>query len=115
MRWTSIDHDGHDLPVRQGGPDIAYEHYSKKHQLFSDKPIRAAVDGQHPVWFDGPRREYESVLTDSWGTVYARIRVINWDSPVTLDGVYVTPDGRPIGTITAWCRGVTICPSEVNG
>jgi hypothetical protein len=29
------------------------------------------------------------------------------------DGVH-TPDGRPIGTVTAFCRGQTVCPDWVN-
>ncbi len=25
-----------------------------------------------------------------------------------------TPDGRPIGTITSYCKGQTVCPDWVN-
>lgn len=27
---------------------------------------------------------------------------------------FPTPDGRPIGTITAYCRGQTLCPDWIN-
>lgn len=117
VRWTFIDRDGFDAPVREGNAELGYVHYSGRHNLFSDRPIAAAVQDQLPVQPpEGARREYQSILTDQFGTQYARIRVINWDNFVTNDGRYVANDGRPIGTISAFCENVpnNRCPDEVN-
>lgn len=120
--WYSIsfadnDNAGRDLPTRHGNNDLGYVHYSGPHNLIAIGPVRAAYRNN---WPDsgasyGSHFEYQSYLTDSWGNIYVRIRVVNEQNSVSGDGRYHTPDGRPLGTITAYCEGVNRCPDEVNG
>lgn len=117
IRWTFIDREGTDGVTREGNSEIGYAHYAARHNLFSDRPIAAAIQDTVPVQPpEGFRREYQSVLTNQIGTRIAVIRVIHWDNFVTNDGRYVAADGRPIGTISAFCENVpqNRCPNEVN-
>jgi hypothetical protein len=120
IRFAGTDDDGFYLPTRNGisydeqGDEWGYLHYAGPHNLTSQTPVLAAYNDNLPDAVSGDRREYTAYLTDSSGDLYATILAINWQGTSTQDGKFTTPDGRPIGTITAYCQGVTLCPAAVN-
>ncbi len=118
--FAGVDDDGVYLPTRNGigydeqGDEWGYDHYAGPHNLTSFRPVLAAYNNNLPDSTSGDRREYTAYLTDSSGKLYATIIAINWQGTSTQDDKFTTPDGRPIGTITAYCKNVNVCPNAVN-
>ncbi|MGW0660951.1 hypothetical protein [Streptodolium elevatio] len=114
IAWVASDADARDLPTRRGNSELGYLHYSERHNVRYSKPILIAYTDTKPAVIKGTHLEYVAILTDRLGIIYAKLRVVNEQSPVTEDKRYKTPDGRPIGTITAFCEGVNKCPDQIN-
>ncbi|MFF0065684.1 hypothetical protein ACFYRC_29860 [Streptomyces sp. NPDC005279] len=77
--------------------------------------ITAAYNGNADRHPRPTRYEYDAVVATSQGGI--RLTVTS----VAEQGTYGpgptgphTPDGRPIGTVTVFCRGQTVCPDWVN-
>jgi hypothetical protein len=115
VMFTGIDNSGRDLPTRTGTIDFGYVHYSDYHNLYSARAVAAAYNNNDPFYVTGYHLEYKSYLVDSSGNVIVQIHAISQGSEMTGDQKYKTPDGRPIGTITAYCEGYNPrCPDIVN-
>jgi hypothetical protein len=117
--FSSQDWQGRDIPTRHGKSDaqnagssgFGYTHACTDHDLCSFD----IIDGTYqevPESHSGTRYQYGGVLTDSNGNVKMRFVSSQDQSETTAWGN--TPDGRPMGTITAYCKGYTLCPSWVN-
>jgi len=121
-QWWIIEYDFHDLagrnlPVRFGNGALGYLHYASAHNLFSFEPIHASLQTHVPDKQSGAHLEYLALLTEvPSGAIYARIRNVTQNSTVSSDNVFVTPDGKPIGTITAYCENTAnnACPNSVD-
>lgn len=77
----------------------------------SKKAINAPYDGKVDR-IKGSRAEYDGVVT-SGGSVRMTVTSVAERGTVGPGGLH-TPDGRPIGTVTAFCRGQTLCPDWIN-
>ncbi|WP_409181749.1 hypothetical protein F9C11_35565 [Amycolatopsis sp. VS8301801F10] len=114
--WAHRDLSGRDLPTRHGNTAFGYVHYAVSHNIRTERAIKAAYENNFPDpdKSNGTHLEYLAFLVDAQGDIFVIVRVINEQAPRTSDGQYTTPDGRPIGTITAFCEGVNVCPDVVN-
>lgn len=117
--WWHYDLNGRYLPTREGadGPrGFGYRHYAAAHNITTERAIKTAYEHNYPA--EGPSHgnhlEYLAFITDTQGDIELTVRVINEQGASTSDGVYTTPNGEPIGTITAFCEGVNVCPNYVN-
>lgn len=118
LMFQHRDLNGRDLITRQGintTTGFGYEHYAFEHNLTTERPIKTAYENNYPDVEDGTRLEYTAHLFDSaTGEIFATVRVVNVQSATSRDSVYSTPDGRSLGTITAYCDRLDVCPNEVN-
>jgi hypothetical protein len=120
--WWVIEYDFHDLagrnlPVRLGNGSLGYVHYAHAHNLYSFEPIHASLQTHTPDKHSGAHLEYLALLTQlPSGAIYARVRNVAQNSTLTADRAYQTPDGKPVGTITAYCDGTAnnACPNAVD-
>lgn len=107
VNWSALDWDGYDIPTRQGNNDFGAHHAATKHNMRSKKAINAPYNGKADR-VRGTRAEYDGVVT-SGGSVKMTITSIAERGEKGPGGV-TTPDGRPIGTVTGFCRGQTLWP-----
>lgn len=120
--WYDIELDASDLagrhvPTRLGDGNLGFLHYASAHELYALEPLYAALQTHTPDVVNGNHLEYVAYLTDpSTARVYATVRLVAQYATTTADGVYTTPDGAPIGTITAYCDGTpgNVCPRSVD-
>jgi hypothetical protein len=77
----------------------------------SKKFINAPYNGEADR-VRGSRAEYDGVIA-SGSRVRMKITSVAERGKRGPEGVR-TPDGRPIGTITSFCRGQTLCLDWVN-
>lgn len=111
--WTSIDWEGRDIPTRQGTENFGLLHAYTKNNMWGKHVIAAAYDGLPDKWTSKTRAEYYAVVATSDGSVHLRTTSIAEFGTTGPEGD-VTPDGRPIGTVTAYCNGQTYCPDWIN-
>ncbi|MEV7617562.1 hypothetical protein [Streptomyces sp. NPDC089799] len=112
VNWSVRDWDGNDIPTRHGTDDFGWLHASSKHNMYSAKAINAPYDGTADK-VTGTRVEYWGVVATNQGQV--RMRTVSVAERGTRGPAgKPTPDGRPIGTMTAYCLGQTVCPDWVN-
>ncbi|MFJ9703391.1 hypothetical protein [Streptomyces fradiae] len=111
VNYSSLDWDYNDIPTRNGTNDFGARHAANKHNMRSKKAVTAPYNGRADRG-SGNRWEYDGVIT-SGGSVRMTITSVAERGERGPGGVR-TPDGRPIGTITAFCRGQTVCPDWVN-
>ncbi|WP_432120732.1 hypothetical protein [Streptomyces sp. S1] len=109
--WSALDWDHYDIPTRRGTDDFGLKHTCSKHNMCTQKAITAPYNGKADR-VRGSRAEYDGVIT-SGGTVRMTITSVAERGERGPNGQN-TPDGRPIGTVTAFCRGQTLCPDWVN-
>ncbi|MGC4744668.1 hypothetical protein ACLQ28_03230 [Micromonospora sp. DT201] len=113
--WADTDKRGTYVPTRFGDANIGYSHYASRHNLITSAPFRVIRNTSKPIVDQGAHIEYQALLTDlSNGSIKIKVRMVTQAANRTDDGRYVSPDGRNIGTITAYCEGVTKCPAWVN-
>ncbi|WP_138965393.1 hypothetical protein [Streptomyces sp. YIM 121038] len=111
VNWSTLDWDHNDIPTRQGTNDFGAHHIAKKHNVTSKKFINAPYNGNADR-VHGTRAEYDGVITHG-SQVRMNILGSAERGEKGPNGVH-TPDGRPIGTITSYCKGQTVCPDWVN-
>ncbi|MFD4828998.1 hypothetical protein ACFWPV_03930 [Streptomyces uncialis] len=111
INYSSLDWDYNDIPTRNGTNDFGARHAANKHNMRSKKAVTAPYAGRADRG-SGNRWEYWGVIT-SGSAVRMDITSVAERGERGPGGVR-TPDGRPIGTITAYCRGQTLCPDWVN-
>lgn len=109
--WTSLDWEHRDIPTRHGNNDFGLHHACTKHNMCGKQAITAPYNGE-PDREHGTRLEYDGVVTDG-SSVRMTTTSVAEEGEKGPGGVH-TPDGRPIGTVTAFCRGQTVCPDWVN-
>ncbi|MEU4065901.1 hypothetical protein AB0F25_26370 [Streptomyces wedmorensis] len=109
--WSILDWDHNDIPTRRGTDDFGFKHTCSKHNMCTQKAINAPYNGREDR-VNGSRAEYDGVIT-SGGSVRMTITSVAERGERGPNGQN-TPDGRPIGTVTAFCRGQTLCPDWVN-
>jgi hypothetical protein len=105
------------LPTRHGvdGPNgLGFLHYGFQHNITSERAIKTAYENNYPAVENGTHLEYLAFLVDSTGGIDVTVRVVDEQSSRSSDGAYTVPDGTPIGTITAFCEGLNVCPNSVN-
>lgn len=102
--------EGKDAPTRRGGSKVAWAKACGKHNVCNFRIFNTAYEGycKEP---SGSRCVYISLVLYN-GKIVATVRVIHDSGFSTVYGG--TPDGRNVGTITAYCSGVERCPSIVN-
>jgi hypothetical protein len=112
--YTSIDWEGQDIPTRRGNGSFGQSHACEDHNMCSKKAITAPYNGLPDRQnSSGNRGEYDGVVTTNSGQVRLTITsVAEWTEGTVYWGR--TPDGRPVGTITSFCRGQTYCPDWIN-
>jgi hypothetical protein len=113
--WSDTDRKGRTIPTRQGDSSIGYNHYVIPHNLYTSAPFRVIRNTRNAYIEQGAHLEYRALLTNlSNGSVVITVRMVAQAATRTDDGRYVSLDGKYMGTITAYCEGVTLCPSWVN-
>lgn len=113
--WADTDKRGTYVPTRFGNSDLGYSHYSVRHNLRTSSPFRVIRNTSKPIVDQGAHLEYQALLTNmSNGSIKIKIRIVVQAANRTDNGKWRTPDGKNIGTITAYCEGVTKCPDWVN-
>ncbi|WP_157440209.1 hypothetical protein [Actinokineospora inagensis] len=117
QHWYDIDQidtdsRGIQIPTRHGTTDWGYEHYATPHNLYSFRALTAAYRSR-PAVDQGAHAEYNGYLVSGTVTI-AQIHTVAQLAYSTDNGSHVTFDGRYIGTITAYCVGVSRCPDAVN-
>ncbi|MFD5416922.1 hypothetical protein ACFWJT_02630 [Streptomyces sp. NPDC127069] len=101
VNWSVRDRDGHDIPTRHGTSAFTWQHASAGHNMRSEKAI------------DAPYHEYWGVIATNSGQV--RMNTVSVaERGDRGPGGERTPDGRPLGTVTAYCLGQTVCPDWVD-
>ncbi|WP_215541625.1 hypothetical protein [Amycolatopsis sp. CA-230715] len=125
-RWvvekTAIDVDGEDVPVRVGqniAPTFGMLHASGKHKVTSSTVVATTIEqGEKEVRGpDNPNYVLNIYNTqDPDETLDFVVGSLTIDN-IGLPGIPVehSPDGRPVGVLTAFCRGMDECPQWVNG
>jgi hypothetical protein len=99
------DRGGRIVPLRLGNGLLGYDHYAVKHNLRSFAPLEAAFKTSKPDKINGNRVEYIAYVVNTGnGAIHKVVRVITQNASHTADWAYVTPDGKPVGVITAYCQ-----------
>jgi hypothetical protein len=111
--WTHRDLAGRTLPTRHGDNNLGYLHYSQPHNVITERPTRTAYQDNSPNVILGTHLEYLASVTNG-ASIQITFRAVQEQSNMTSDRVYRTPDGTPIGTITAYCDGMQRCPDFIN-
>lgn len=117
IEWSDTDRRGTYVPTRFGNNSLGYLHYSgpAQHNLITQAPFRVIRNTTNPIVSQGAHLEYQALLTNlSNGSIQLKVRIVVQAASRTDDGQWITPDGRNIGTITAYCEGYNQCPSWVN-
>ncbi|MGQ5640925.1 MULTISPECIES: hypothetical protein, partial [unclassified Streptomyces] len=109
--WSTLDWEHRDIPTRHGNNDFGQHHSCTKHNMCGKHAINAPYNGK-PDGINGTRLEYIGVVTD--GESVRMVTTSSAEEGEKGPGGVHTPDGRPIGTVTAFCRGQTVCPDWVN-
>ncbi|MFF4542480.1 hypothetical protein [Streptomyces aureus] len=115
VRFVAHDAEGRYIPTRQGNRELGWAHFSGRHNIHSEKVIKAAVNEHPESGSNRHRKVYGAVLFDRLGIILARVEVIaqyHWE---TADHRWklADPDDK-IGVITAYCKGVNKCPDALN-
>ncbi len=114
--WTPMaiatDEFGHRVPIRLGSKDLGFTKACDKHNLCNLKYIQATIatpgNGSDE---GGGRFKYRAYLVG--GNVGVVELVVIGDQNLRTQ-VGMSPDGLPVGVITANCTGRARCPDEVN-
>ena len=78
-------------------------------------PLEAAFKTTKPDKINGNRIEYIAYVVNTGnGAIHKIVRVITQNARHSSDYAYETPDGKPVGVITAYCQGENKCPDWVN-
>ncbi|MEU2251261.1 hypothetical protein [Streptomyces sp. NPDC019224] len=109
--WSALDWKHNDIPTRRGNDDFGFKHACSKHNVCTKTVINTPYDGKADRG-KGNRVECDAVIT-SGASVRMTTTSIAERGERGPNGQN-TPDGRPIGTVTAFCRGQTMCPDWVN-
>ncbi|MBG0850436.1 hypothetical protein I2W78_00810 [Streptomyces spinoverrucosus] len=123
---TPKDREGLPWPVRDGirgegtnfKKGFGYLKYSEKHNFRSVSIIQVAIergDKIPPGNFGGPTFSGFVVGYSRSGQYVNENTVIGTNAqPFSHSLQQNSPDGLPVGVITAWCKGKTLCPSAMN-
>jgi hypothetical protein len=118
IMWTDKDLSNRKVPTRLGNGDFGYNHYVRPHNLYTAKPFRAIGAAHRGVVEQGAHVEYQAIVTQYQPPrpprATMKIRIVTQLATRTDDRRYTSPDGKYIGTITAYCEGVNRCPDWVN-
>jgi hypothetical protein len=113
--WSDTDKSGVYVPTRLGDSRLGYNHYAVRHNLSTQVPFRVIRNTTRAAIDQGAHKEYKAlVLKPGTLKVKMTIRIVVQAASRTDDGKYRTPDGKNIGTITAYCEGRTKCPAWIN-
>lgn len=114
--WTPMavatDEFGHQVPVRLGSKDLGFTKACDVHNICSLKYIQSTITAPGNGSNEGGGRfKYRAYLVGGNVGVVELI-VIGDQNRRTRAGE--SPDGLPVGVITAYCAGMFRCPDEVN-
>jgi hypothetical protein len=117
------DERGRDVPVRQGYSDaeaegvdagaFGYNHTCWDHNMCNFVVFDKAITQETGTSVGNNKYQYEVYLVDNNLDIDADVLIVATQSRTDYEGE-ITPDGRPIGVITAYCQGYTTCPEFVN-
>ena len=117
------DRSNRDIPVRQGYSDLeahgvdagafGFNHACFDHNLCNYVVFQKGFTQESGTSVGSNRYQYELYLVDSNLNIDVDILLVQTQNRTDYEGE-TTPDGRPIGLITGYCRGYTNCPEAVN-
>ncbi|KWW97886.1 hypothetical protein TH66_21005 [Carbonactinospora thermoautotrophica] len=110
IRHATRDWNNRDIPTRQGNSNFGYQKTCGKHNMCSPRAIEAPYHG-YPDETQGTRNVYYGYVLVN-GRPRIKLKSVADTSQRTALGN--TPDGRPVGTLTAYCMGMERCPDWVN-
>ena len=115
VMWSDTDKKGVYVPTRFGDSKLGYSHYASRHNLTTSAPFRVIRNTTRAAVDQGAHKEYKAVVTQR-GNLRIKMTIIMVVQAAsrTDDGKYRTPDGKNVGTITAYCKDRAKCPSWVN-
>ena len=106
-----VDEEGVVVPVRNGDATLGFAKACTKHNLCSLRVIIAAIEGRGDKEILGAfRARYTAHIVGEGTDITVRVLVHTGRDTARGD----TPDGRPVGVITAYCDGMERCPDVVN-
>lgn len=114
--WTVLtsthDEQGHLVPTRNGDSTIGFTKMVELHNLTDLTTVNDVISGAGDIIGEaGTRYTYQAwVIGDDHPDT--AVRVVGDQSHTTAKGT--TPDGDPVGSITGYCVGYTLCPNYVN-
>ena len=112
---STSDAGGRYVPTRCGDSTIAWKKACQTHNFCSLSLINKVIAGTGDlIDIASTRYTYQGHILGTVNGVYLDItlKVVTDRSTTTAKGK--TPDGKVVGTITAYCVGVTVCPAVVN-
>jgi hypothetical protein len=113
--WQQTDKKGRTIPTRYGNSALGFSHYADNHNLYSSAPFKVISHTTNPYKISGAHIEYQALAVQTGNaSIKMKIRIVAQAATSTDDRRWKTSDGKYIGTITAYCEGVTKCPAWVN-
>lgn len=111
IQFATRDWDDRDIPTRWGGyTKFGFSKIESVHNISNPKAIEAGYHG-YPDIRRGVRNIYYAyLLVDG----FPRLKIVSAADDTVESDYGDTPDGRPVGTITAYCEGYDQCPDAVN-
>ncbi|EFG03850.1 Hypothetical protein SCLAV_p0359 (plasmid) [Streptomyces clavuligerus] len=109
---SATDPDGRSIPTRMGNGELAWNHFTGKHNVkkcdLVNIPLSGTVDS-----VDGHNIQYWGWATNR---AYGRAKIVvkARHARRTADRRYDAGPGEVIGAITAYCKGIRKCPDRVN-
>ncbi|MEU6501254.1 hypothetical protein ABZ895_17040 [Streptomyces californicus] len=111
VKCQQEDWDGRVISTRAGNDELGWRHFSGPHNIRKCRVVNAALNGEVDKT-KGNRLEYWAYAWD--GDKRVKVIVIVQYSRKTVDGRYDAGRGKKIGVITAYCKGMNMCPDWIN-
>ncbi|WP_217231223.1 hypothetical protein [Streptomyces anulatus] len=111
VKCQQEDWDSRVIPTRAGNDELGWRHLSGPHNIRKCRVVNAALNGE-VVKKKGNRLEYSAYAWNDDKRV--TVIVIVQYSRKTTDGRYDAGRGKKIGVITAYCKGMNMCPDWIN-
>lgn len=113
--WQQTDKRGRNIPTRYGNSALGFSHYADNHNLYTSAPFKVISNTTKPYYESGAKIEYLALAVQTGNaSIKMKILIAAQAATSTDDRKWKTSDGKYIGTITAYCMGVTKCPNWVN-
>lgn len=115
---AAVDGDGVDIPIRYGQdtkPKFGISHSREKHGVMNVDAVRKAVElGSKDTNRGQQNPTYTIQAHNTTNPNQTETFIVGTYTGKSLKPIGNTPDNRPVGMITAYCKGKVKCPSWVN-